>query len=411
MGFEPVLTISVVSNEDVLDDPLPPIGFKPGRIVKRTFLSEPGLIPAFHHYLVLLPQGITYDPSDHFLVLPENTPGDVDRVIKALGYDPWTVLAVPERPGDTRNLIPPHVSITQLFTQFIDLNCAPTHTLITVLYEAANEEGRAKIEPLIDETDPNSWAKYMEDISVADAVVEFAQYGIPDLNTMISSLPRMNPRIYSVASAPTTNPGYVELMVLDVHFGKNMKRHGIGTYFLASPNTSQIMLKPMKGIWHYPEDQATTPIIMISVGGGMSTMFSLIQHRMAAIERKESLAPAMLFFAAKSRGSYPLLLKKLDKFRDLGILQYLFVGFQTGEQRKKTIVDLIHENSAKFWLLWKCQKTHIYYSGPFPGLFEQIKEAINEITLTEGWLSLEEATTFSRAHRWYTEQDGSGSQG
>jgi sulfite reductase alpha subunit-like flavoprotein/iron only hydrogenase large subunit-like protein/ferredoxin len=397
-GFTTAVETGIVTDAAISNAPSRPIGFDRAEIVEREFLSAEGIIPALHRYLLKLPEGMTYEPSDHATILPENDPEQIEQVLKALKIDPNIVVSIKPPPGDDKNLIPEKVSLRQLFTQYLDLNCAPTRAFVQAFYDAANDEGKRRLSELLDEKNSNAWASFLSDINVCEAIVEFAKFGIPDLNSLISTTPHTLPRIFSIASAPETRRGYLELIVLDVHFGPNLKRHGICTWFLANPNTTSCAVHCMKGIFTYPADR-TTPIIIIAVGGGLSPMFSLIGFRMSS---KEKLGPALLFFAGKFREAYPLLNKKLNNFFATGVVQGLYVAYSHDPEHKH-IQDLLNEHRPKIWEFWEDPRTQIFYSGPARGIVEDIHEIFYDLTVNEGYLAMEEAMAYCHRHVWNIE--------
>jgi sulfite reductase alpha subunit-like flavoprotein len=150
----------------------------------------------------------------------------------------------------------------------------------------------------------------------------------------------------------------------------------------------------MKGVYKYPAE-AGTPVLMVAVGGGISVMFSLIQYRMAT---KDKLGPAYLFFAARYRGAYPLLLRKLDKFLETGVIQGLFTAFSGDGPKKLHMQDLLKQSSSQLWELWQDSRTQLFYCGPQRGLPDDIREILVQITINEGFLAMEEAMAVSGRH-------------
>jgi sulfite reductase alpha subunit-like flavoprotein len=84
------------------------------------------------------------------------------------------------------------MSVRQLFTQYIDLGCAPTRSLLAAFAAVADGPGRARLAALLDEDDPNTWAQFLDDTCVAAAIREFAKCGVPDLSAVFGALPRMH---------------------------------------------------------------------------------------------------------------------------------------------------------------------------------------------------------------------------
>jgi sulfite reductase (NADPH) flavoprotein alpha-component len=290
--------------------------------------------------------------------------------------------------------VPEKVSVRQLFSQYLDLNGLPPKALFKAFYDVANAEGKARIGELLNEAAPKLLEDYLADTNSAEVIEEFSPFGVPPLDRMLSALSRMQPRLYSVASAPSTTEGCLELLVLDVHFGRDNHRYGIGTHFLATPNLKSVPIACKPGVFRYPRE-LDKPVLMLAVGGGLSTMMGLIQHRQSV---QGKVGPALVFFASRYRSSYPLLMQKLARFKETGVVQDVFCGFSREATKKMHIQDLLKENSEKVWELWQDSRTELFFCGPARGLPDDIKDVLVKITINEGWLSMEEAMAVSARH-------------
>lgn len=380
-----------VDDESLLEKPSRPTGFEAAQIVERSLMSPEGYIPAMHKYTLQLPEGMTYEAGDHVVVLPCNDAPIADAVIKALNLQKNEVVSI--QTGDP--IIPGKVSINQLFVQFLDMNALPTLPLFQAFYEVANEEGKQYIGELLKEGS-QKYKEYIEDTNTNETILDLSKYGIPPLDVLISVITHMQPRYYSIASAPDAHRGFLDLMVLDARFGQDDKRHGLCTHYLQHPTTERVYICCKRGLYRYPAE-SDSPVIMVALGSGVSPMFSLIQYRQTT---DKPLGPAYLFFGAKYQAAYPLLLKKLHNFKNTKVIDELFLAFSR-DGSKKYVQDLMKENSAKLWELWANPKTQFFYCGPPRDIPKQLKDIMLNITMSEGWLSIEEAMAYNSRHEWH----------
>ena len=398
-----------------------PIGFEIATMVERELLSEKGVIPMLHRYQLKLPEGMSYEVGDHVLILPRNEKEDVEKALKLLKYDPDQIITINDSQNDSKmsevntgdnfdNLIPSRNSVRQLFSQYLDLNCLPTRSLALSFYDVANEEGKAKLDKILveNEDDPSNngtsnFDKYNLDKNIIEFIEEFAQYGVPSIGQLISAMPKIKPRLYSIASAPELNREHLDLVVLDVIFGKDNKRHGLSTYFLSRPDLTTLAIRCVRGIFRYPED-ITTPILMFGFGSGVSSMFSLIQYRMALLEKKKkNIGPTYLFFGSKYRSAYPLLMRKLDNFVKIGVIQKLFTAYSRDGPKKVYIQDVLKQKANEVWELWQDHRTQVFFCGPKISVPDEIQQILLDITISEGYLSMEEAMAFNSRHDFHIE--------
>jgi sulfite reductase alpha subunit-like flavoprotein len=388
------LSASETRAETEAAHPPRPRGFELAEITEVNLLSPEDFHPAMNRIVFRLPEGLTYEMGDQIQVLPRNDPTEVAHVLDALGFPPDTPFTI-----DGDELIPGRLTLSQLFVQFLDLAGLPTRALIAAFHGAADAEGRALLAPLIDPADEWPFKAHLADTSVAETLCQFARYGVPPLDTLIPAIPRMQPRFYAISCTPEANPGHLDILVLEVLFGKDNKRRGLTTHFLISPLAKFVPLKTRKGAFRYPPDPES-PIIMCALGSGLSPMLALLQHRQAIAPR---IGPAILFVGTRFRDNFPLLFRKLGKFQQEGLLNEVYHAVSR-EGPKVYVQDLMKQNTERLWDLWQDHRTHFYYCGPKRGVPKDLKEIMLEITVTEGWLSREEAMAFNNRHEWIIEE-------
>jgi len=85
------------------------------------------------------------------------------------------------------------------------------------------------------------------------------------------------------------------------------------------------------------------------------------------------------------------------------ILTEMFHAVSRGGNRLH-VQDMMKQNTTKLWDLWQDHRTVFYYCGPKRGVPEDLKEIMLKMTISEGWLSREEAMAFSGRHEWMVEE-------
>jgi NADH-quinone oxidoreductase subunit G len=396
-GLETVCRLETRKDEIVEEHPLRPKGFEFARVTDVILLSPEDFHPAMRKVVIELPVGMSYDVGDQVVLLPRNDPPVVDRVLKMLGLNEKEVF---QHDGSTNSLIPGRISMRQLFSQYIDLNGLPTRDMLASFCEVANAAGKSRLMQLIDQKSNTAFQKLLENTSIADCLCEFAQYGIPPLDVLVSTVPAIEPRIYAIASSPQTSKGFIDILVLEVLFGKSSSRHGLSTYFLANSLNQTLPIYTKHGAFRYPMD-ITTPMIMVALGSGLSPMLALLQHRSELDVSK--LGPALLFVGTRFENSFPLLFKKIRTFVHEKVLTALFHAVSR-ERDMRHVQDLLRDNPSTLWDLWQDHRTVFYYCGPKRAVSDELKEIMLSLTVSEGWLSREEAMAFNGRHEWMIEE-------
>jgi sulfite reductase alpha subunit-like flavoprotein len=93
-------------------------------------------------------------------------------------------------------------------------------------------------------------------------------------------------------------------------------------------------------------------------------------------------------------------MKKLESYKQSGILQELYFAWSSPPETKKHIHQILKENQSAVWTLWENPKTQMFYCGPSRGVIDHVREVMYDITVNEGWLAREEAMAFSSRHVW-----------
>jgi sulfite reductase alpha subunit-like flavoprotein len=142
----------------------------------------------------------------------------------------------------------------------------------------------------------------------------------PELGALLSLLPPLAPRFYSIASSPLATPHCVRLMFNVVEFdagwpgagglgeGGRIRRRGLATPWMealaeplllgggAAPPTLRAFLKPARAF--APPPSLATPLVMVAHGTGLAPFLSFVAHRGA---RRAAAARAA---AAVARGEW-----------------------------------------------------------------------------------------------------------
>jgi sulfite reductase alpha subunit-like flavoprotein/iron only hydrogenase large subunit-like protein len=392
-GMESVNRLQTTTGEAVEEHPLRPNGFEFARVKEVLLLSPEDFHPAMRRIILELPPGMSYELGDQVCILPRNDAAVVDRVLKALGL---AERAVFQHEASGNSLIPGRISMKQLFSQYVDLNGLPGRPMLAALCEAANDVGKSKLAPLVDPKSSKAFERYQADINTAECLCEFAQYGTPPLDVLVSAIPAIQPRFYAIASSPGSNKGTLDALVLEVRFGKDNSRHGLSTYFLAHSAGQSVPIFTRRGSFRYPGD-ITTPIIMVALGSGLSPILALLHYRNELDKTK--LGPAYLFVGTRFQSSFPMLFKTLRMFVEQKILTELFHAVSR-EGPRNHVQDLMKQNTTKLWDLWQDHRTMFFYCGPKRGVPDELKEIMLSLTISEGWLAKEEAMAFSGRHEW-----------
>ncbi|EAY19502.1 Iron only hydrogenase large subunit, C-terminal domain containing protein [Trichomonas vaginalis G3] len=394
-------TVKVSKNPDdiIHKEKEQPLGYEYGILVTSQVITPEGFEPKMHKYQIKLPPGVIYQTGDLVGILPENDEDAVKAVLDELKLDPDDIITVESSMPEGYNIIPPRVTMKQLFSQYLDLNGIPSRNLLRAFRQFCDDQFAVeRLDRLLNPSDSRLFDEFVKDISISEFILEYSRHCKPPLDILMSCIPHIWPRLYCIASAPT-NSSVIDLIISDRIFGDGNSRNGLCTSYLKRiPEMSKIALKTQHGIFYYPKN-VDTPIIMVAIGCGIAPMMSMLQHRQALIyEDKLNIGSASLFFGCRNKGTYPYLDDVLNNFVENKCLQNLFVAYSREGTTNPYVTSALMDRMDEVWESWKDPNCVIMYCGPPIGVPDQIKTIMVRISMKKGEMSREEAEKFCALH-------------
>lgn len=300
------------------------------------------------------PEG-AYAVGDHIAIYPENPADLVARLCEHLGmpHDGWFRAL-----GSSTEALDRYrdgYSIRKLFAEDLDLSLPPAPEELLAAMVEAGGEGRERLRSwlrILQGDDDKSerqqiLARLREDyLTVVDLFESFPD-SIPGFETLIQFLPRLKPRLYSIASSPHAHPGQVRIMVsvLTIVQANGRLSRGIASHYLAGlvPGAQvRIALKPASR--HLPADP-DGPVIMIAAGTGIAPLFAALEDRVSRGVRSTAASPVALYFGCRNEGEL-LERRSLLGWRAEGFLGRMHVAFSRAGPAKAYVQDALDADSV-----------------------------------------------------------------
>lgn len=398
----PAFKIKLITKDDdtIHTEPLKPLGFDWGVMLSSTILTPADYQPQMHRYQIKLPAGMKYYAGDHVAILPQNDVEQIKAVIAELKLHENQIIELETELAEGFNIIPQRVTVLQLFSQYLDLNGIPTRNVIRVFKQyCADQMAKEKLEKFLDPSQPRFFDDLVRDTSIGEFIIEFCKYGIPPLDVLMTAIPQIRPRLYSIASAPSGSSHSIDLIITDNIFGPQGERHGLCTSFLRRFGLTKLAIHTQKGCFGYPKDPST-PILMAALGCGVAPMLSLLQHRE---NLTGDIGNAALFFGCRFKNTYPILDSILQNYVETGAMQDLYVAYSREGTTKTYITDLMTKNPDDVWRYWQDPKCEYFYCGPARGIPDELNSILVRITMEKGNMSREDAEAFCAAHPHHVE--------
>ena len=344
------------------------------RFLSRTRLNKSGSEKeTFHIEIGLEGTAIDYTVGDAFGLFPTNDPALVDAVIKALE-------APPDFPIGGR-------SLRETLTDGVSLSPAPDMLFQLYSYLTGGAR-RQKAKALAAGEDPDGDAATLD---VLAAIEKFP--GIrPDPEAFVEALDPLQPRLYSIASSPKTNPARVALTVDTVRYkiGKRA-RLGVASTFLAErirPNTPLRCYVQEAHAFALPADPST-PIIMIGPGTGVAPFRAFLHERMATNAKGRN----WLFFGHQRSACDFFYEDEFVGMKARALLTRLSLAWSRDGAEKFYVQDRMREVGRDLWS-WLTDGAHVYVCGDAKRMAKDVERALVEIVAQHGARTTDQAIAF-----------------
>lgn len=320
-----------------------------------------------HIVLSLKDSNITYEPGDALGVWPRQLPDLVDAILSSTGFSadaPVTVngeaLALGEALATRRELTvltPPTV----------------------IKFAHLTQDGQLQAVVLPDQGP--ALRQYLEGKDVADLLQSYPG-AVRDAQSLVSLLPPLKPRLYSICSSQAAFPDEVHLTVATVRYDRGGRRRGglASTWFadrLDSGRVTPVFVQPNPR-FRLPADPGA-PIVMIGPGTGIAPFRAFLHHR-----RSQALTgPSWLFFGERHAQCDFLYRSELESFLHTGELSRLDTAFSRDQPAKIYVQHRMLEAGKELWS-WLQDGARIYVCGDASRMAKDVDAALQTIIAQHG---------------------------
>ncbi|KAJ3087253.1 hypothetical protein HDU96_004572, partial [Phlyctochytrium bullatum] len=258
----------------------------------------------FHIEMDIKGTGLKYEIGEALGVHGHNDPEEVKAFLEFYGADGAQVLAY-ERATEEGATRVEYRTLEQLLVQTVDLFGKPGKKFYQSLVEHAtvmaererlgwlgSAEGAEDLEKLVEDETP----------TYADVLRMFPS-ARPSVDVLLTLVPDIKPRHYSISSSMNVHPDSVHLLVVAVDWktksGKlrtgqctrYLQQLGVGATLTVSVKPSVMKLPPSH----------EQPVIMAGLGTGMAPFRAFVEERAYQRARGVKVGPMVLYFGARHR--------------------------------------------------------------------------------------------------------------
>ncbi len=313
-----------------------------------------------HIELSLEGSGIQYEPGDALGVIVENPPQLVQQFIDELEFD-----------ADARvELDGKELTIRQALSSKVEIT-APNLGFIERWAALSGASGLTEL---------------METHQIIDIVRRFPVSVRPA--EFVSSLRKLSPRSYSIASSQRANPDEVHLTVAAVRYDAFGSEHwGAGSTYITDRVEEGAILKVFvepNSRFRLPADDV--PVVMIGPGTGVAPFRAFVEER---AERNAS-GDNWLFFGDRNFSSDFLYQLEWQRHLKQGRLQRLDVAFSRDQEHKVYVQDRIRERAAELYE-WIEKGAHLYVCGDAKRMAPDVHVALVDVIAAGQGVSTDDA--------------------
>jgi sulfite reductase (NADPH) flavoprotein alpha-component len=372
------------ANQTVVpDEPPPAVAYSrknpfPGRLLVNRRLNSPDSEKDTRHFEISLEgSGLTYEVGDSMAVYPTNDPDLVDEILEALAAKGDEEIAGNRGvPTTLREGLLRDYSITQVTPKFLKA-IAQRASAAPLLNELLEAERKHDLETYL-------WGLEVIDFLVEHPSITFAP------QEFVALLPKLQPRLYSIASSLKVCPKAVHFIVDIVKYRSHGRmRKGVCSTFLADRcSNSPAPMFPTASKFRLPED-GNLPVIMVGPGTGVAPFRAFLQERQAV----GAYGKTWLFFGSQREKSDFFYKEDFDKFLADGILTRLDTAFSRDQAHKIYVQDRMMGASGEVWK-WLEEGAHFYVCGDARRMAKDVDAALRQIVQQESGKNAEEANEY-----------------
>jgi sulfite reductase (NADPH) flavoprotein alpha-component len=357
------------------------------RILENRLLTKPGSGKETRHIVVDLSEsGLSYAPGDSLGVFPTNRPSEVSELLRLLGASGEEPVLLPRAAEPIR--------LAEALGSKLALSAPTRRILETLSARATAPSERERLSGLLAPEAGTELEAFLAEREFVDLLEEFPSARL-EPQEFVEHLRRLMPRLYSVASAPSVNPGRVDLTVAVVRYRTNGRdRVGVCSTFLADrAEVGRTPVPVFVSHTHFkPPEDPSRDAIMVGPGTGVAPFRAFVQHRAAAGARGRN----WLFFGEQRRATDFLYGEEWLRRLESGELARLDTAFSRDQPEKVYVQDRMRENAAELWR-WLEAGAHFYVCGDAKRMARDVDAALHAVVAEQGGMAPAAAADYVRA--------------
>lgn len=157
--------------------------------------------------------GMDYEVGDSLGIYPHNDGGKVSAFCEWYGLNEHAVLRLEDTLSDRNEPLPSNLTVQQLFGQVLDVFGRPKRRFYELLSLVATDAAEQAVLEGLSKGGDEYAANVAETVSHADLLRRFRS-ARPSVEHLMDYIPRIKPRLYSIASSAAESPDSIALCIV-----------------------------------------------------------------------------------------------------------------------------------------------------------------------------------------------------
>ncbi|MDE3061559.1 MAG: sulfite reductase flavoprotein subunit alpha [Acidobacteriota bacterium] len=340
-------------------------------LVDKQPLTRPGSAKlTLHLAFSTADSGLTYEAGDACGVLPSNDANLVAEILQALRFNGNEQVQCGKAGLTTlHDALTHHLQVTRLSRKLVQ--------------EYARLGQCARLLAMLAPENKAQLDAYTYDRGLIDLLLEYPGV-ITDAAELVTLLPKLTPRLYSISSSPLAHAGQLHATVAVVRFhAHNRDRGGVCSTLFADrtqiADRLPIYIQPNK---KFRLPAADAPMIMIGPGTGVAPFRGFLHERRALGAKGRN----WLFFGERSAATSFLYREELEAMHADGHLTRFDTAFSRDQEHKVYVQDRMIAQAPTFWS-WLQDGAGVYVCGDASRMAKDVHAALLKIVETQGAMS------------------------
>ncbi|XP_030402448.1 nitric oxide synthase, endothelial isoform X2 [Gopherus evgoodei] len=355
---------------------------------------------------------LQYLPGDHVGIFPANRPELVQELLERVedpppDEEPVAVeflekatsggRASPKASGVPLGRLPP-CTLRQALTFFLDITTPPSPQLLQLLATLAEDAAeQEQLQRLSQDAQQYEEWKWFRCPTLGQVLEQFPSLALP-ASLLLTQLPLLQPRYYSVSSAPGAHPGQIHLTVAVLAYrsqdGRGPLHFGVCSTWLAQLQEGNMVPTFIRGApsFRLPQDPSA-PCILVGPGTGIAPFRGFWQQRLHDMETEGlRVGEMILVFGCRCARLDHLYQQEALEAQQKGALSRVLTAFSRDPDVPKAYVqDILRTQLADDVYQVLCQRGgHLYVCGDVT-MATGVLQTVQQILAQEGGMTLAEA--------------------